>query len=103
VSHEDGWLLQLAYDSFIVFDNPRDSQSLDRGGILVERLYLDLKTRVGGGEHAVAAVLVVLDPVLPAAGCHPEAVNQHDGVWGGWVGGVLGSHGDPPNVAIPSK
>src|SRR3712207_7337890 len=44
--------------------------------------------RSGGGEHAVAAALVVLDPLLPAAGGYPESVDQHDGVWGGRVGGV---------------
>src|SRR5215212_3521839 len=103
VSNEDGWLLQLAYDSFVVLDDPRDSQSLDRRGVFVEGLYLYLQARICGGEHAVSVVLVVLDPVLPATGCHPESVNQDDGVWSGWIGGLLGSHGGPPNVAIPSK
>src|SRR5829696_8056059 len=98
VSHEDGWLLQLAYDAFVVLDDPRDGQSFDRGGVLVERLDLYLKARVGRGEHTVAAALVVLDPVLPATGCHPQPVNQEDGVRGARVGGVLGSHGGPPNV-----
>jgi len=51
-----------------VLDDRRDGQSFDRGGVLVERLDLDLKAWVGGGEHAVAAILVVLDPLLPAAG-----------------------------------
>src|SRR5215212_1913517 len=92
VSNEDGWLLQLAYDSFVVFDDPRDSQSLDRGGVLVERLDLYLEARVCGGEHAVSLVLVVLDPLLPATWGHPQAVHQDDGVWSGRIGGVLGGH-----------
>ena len=95
VAHDDGWLIQLAYDALQVLDDPRDGQSLDRGGVLVERLHLYLKAWVGGGEHAVALALVVLDPLLPAAGGHPEAVNQHDGVRGGRVGGVLGGHARP--------
>jgi hypothetical protein len=82
-----------AYDALEVLDDPRDSRGLDRGGVLVERLYLYLKAWVCGGEHAVSLVLVVLDPVLPATGCHPEAVNQHDGVGRSPVGGVFGSHG----------
>ena len=94
VAHDDGWLIQLAYDALQVLDDPGDGQSLDRGGVLVERLHLDLKAWVGGGENAVALALVALDPVLPAAGGHPEAVNQDDGVRGGRVGGVLGGHGE---------
>src|ERR687890_925193 len=86
-------MIELSDDAFIVLDDPRDSQSLNRGGILVERLDLYLEAWVGGGQHAVSLVLVVLDPVLPATGCHPEAVNQDDGVRDGWIGGVLGGHG----------
>src|ERR671914_57961 len=44
------------------------------------------------GEHAVAAAFVALHPLLPATWGHPEAVDQHDGVWGIWSGGVLGGH-----------
>ena len=36
--------------------------------------------------HAVALALVALDPVLPAARGHPEAVDQDDGVWSGGCG-----------------
>jgi hypothetical protein len=75
-----------------VFDDLRDSQSLDRGWVLVERLNLYLKAWVGRGEHAVTTALVALDPLLPASGGDPQTVDQHDGVWGGWVGGVLGGH-----------
>jgi hypothetical protein len=32
VAHDDRGVLQLAYDVLKVFDNPRDSQSLNRGG-----------------------------------------------------------------------
>jgi hypothetical protein len=52
------------------------------------------KPGIGGGEHAVSLALVTLDPLLPAAGDHPEAVDQDDGVWSvGCVGGILGGHG----------
>jgi hypothetical protein len=90
VAHEDGWLLQLSYDSFVVFDNPKDSPSLNRGGVFVERLDLYLEARVCGGERTVALALVVLDPVLPASGGHPEAVDQNYGVGGSRIGAVVG-------------
>ena len=51
-------------------------------GIRVESLDLDLEPRIGGRDHAVALALVVRDPVLPAPGGDPEAVNQDDGVGG---------------------
>jgi hypothetical protein len=70
-----------------------DGERLYGGGVLAERLDLDLEAWVGGGEHAVAAALVALDPLLPTSGGHPEAVDQNDGVWGGRIWGVLGGHG----------
>jgi hypothetical protein len=92
VAHEDGRLIQLAYDAFVVLNNPRDGQRFDRGWVLVERLDLNLEARVCGGEHAVTLALVVLDPLLPASWGHPQAVDQDDGVRGARVGGVLGVH-----------
>src|SRR5215204_7094871 len=68
-------------------------QSLDRGGVLAQRLDLDLKAWVGRGEHAVTLAFVTLDPLLPASWGHPESVDQDDGVWSGRIGGVLGGHG----------
>src|SRR5215203_650001 len=68
-------------------------QSLDRGGVLAQRLDLDLKAWVGRGEDAVTLAFVTLDPLLPASGGHPESVDQDDGVWSGRIGGVLGGHG----------
>src|SRR5215203_4771307 len=67
-------------------------QSLDRGGVLAQRLDLDLQAWVGRGEHAVALAFVTLDPLLPAAWGHPESVDQYDGVWGARIGSVLGGH-----------
>src|SRR5215207_1256140 len=55
-------------------------QVLDRGRVGVQGLDLDLETRVGRGEHAVALLLVVGLPVLPTAWGHPEAMDQDDGV-----------------------
>jgi hypothetical protein len=68
-------------------------KALDRRGVLAQSLNLDLKARVSRGKHAVAAALVALDPLLPAARGHPEAVDQDDGVGKGLVGGVLCGHG----------
>jgi hypothetical protein len=93
VAHDDRRALQLAYDALQVLDDGGNRQRLDRGGILAQRLYLDFQTGVGWGEHAVAAALVALDPLLPAARGHPEAVDQDDGVRSGLVGGVLCGHG----------
>src|SRR5918995_2426540 len=78
-----------------MLDDRRDGQSLYRGGVFVQRLNLDLKAWVCGSHHAVSLVLVVLDPVLPAAGGHPEPMDQDDGVWSARIRGiVLGGHED---------
>jgi hypothetical protein len=53
---------------------------MPRSGLLPQSLHLDLQARVSRGEHTVAAALVALDPLLPPARCHPEAVYEHDGV-----------------------
>jgi hypothetical protein len=92
VAHDDRRFVKLAYDALEVLDDRRDSQSLNRGGILVERFDLDLKAWVGGGEHTVTTALVALDPPLPASGGDPQTVDQHDGVRSGRGGGVLSSH-----------
>ena len=51
-----------------MFDDSGDGERLDRGRVLSQCLDLYLKTWVGRGEHAVAASLVVMDPLLPASG-----------------------------------
>src|SRR3712207_1572130 len=95
VAHDDRRALQLAYDTLVVLDDCGDRQRLDRGGVLVQRLYLYLQAGVGRSEHAIAAALVALDPVLPASWGHPEPVDQDDGVWSTRIRGVvLGGHGD---------
>jgi hypothetical protein len=53
---------------------------------------------LGRRENAVTTALVTLDPLLPASGCDPQTVDQHDGVRGGRGGSVLGSH----NVLLES-
>ena len=55
----------------------------NRGGIGAQRLDLDLEAGVGRGVHGEALGLVVGLPVLPRAGCHPEAVDEDDRVGGG--------------------
>jgi hypothetical protein len=70
------------------------------GGVLAQRLDPALEAWVGRGQHTVALVLVALDPLLPASRGHPEAEDQHDRVGGSRIGGVLGSHGSPPDVGI---
>ena len=44
------------------------------------------KSRVARRENAVTPALVVGDPILPAAWCHPESVNLDDGVRVGRIG-----------------
>src|SRR5918997_6763574 len=93
VAHGDRGAIQLAYDAFEVLDDGGDGQGHDGGGVLAQGLDLYLQAGVRGCEHAEALALVALDPPLPAARGHPEAVDQHDGVGGGPVDGVLGGHG----------
>ena len=57
----------------------------DHRRVGVQRLDLDLETRIRGREDLEAALLVVGDPVLPAARGHPEAVDEDDGVGKGGV------------------
>src|SRR5829696_1236645 len=93
VAHDDRWALQLAYDTLVVLHDCRDRQRLDRGGVLVQGLYLYLQAGVGRSEHAIALALVALDPVLPASWGHPEPMDQDDGVWSTRITGVvLGDH-----------
>src|SRR5829696_8869712 len=95
VAHDDRRALQLAYDTLVVLHDCGDRQRLDRGGVLVQRLYLYLQAGVGRSEHAIAAALVALDPVLPASWGHPEPMDQDDGVWRTrFRGVVLGGHED---------
>src|SRR3712207_2747073 len=95
VAHDDRRALQLAYDTPVMLHDCGDRQPLDRGGVLVERLYLYLQAWVGWSEHAIAAVLVALDPVLPASWGHPQSVDQDDGVWSTRIRGVVvGGHED---------
>src|SRR5215218_6077439 len=95
VAHENRRLVELSDDAFVVLDYGGDRKRLDRRGVLVERLDLYLKAWVGRSEHAIAAALVALDPVLPASGGHPEPMDQDDGVWSTRIRGVvLGGHED---------
>jgi hypothetical protein len=68
VAHDDRSSIELAYDVFEVLDDCRDGQSLNRGGILVERFDLDFKAWVGRRENAVTTALVALDPTSPSFG-----------------------------------
>src|SRR5215211_9407287 len=95
VAHENRRLVELSDDAFVVLDYGGDRKRLDRRGVLVERLDLYLEAWVGRSEHAIAAALVALDPVLPASGGHPEPMDQDDGVWSTRIRGVvLGGHED---------
>src|SRR3712207_2655029 len=42
VAHDNRRALQLAYDTLVVLHDRGDRQRLDRGGVLVQRLYLYL-------------------------------------------------------------
>ncbi len=63
-----------------VVDGVGDGQVGDDLGVGPQSLDLDVEARVTGGQHGVALCLVVGDPVLPAAGGHPQAVHEHDGL-----------------------
>src|SRR5215204_5472557 len=80
VAHDDRRALELSYDTLVVLHDCGDRQRLDRGGVLVQRLYLCLQAGVDRSEHVIAAALVALDPVLPASWGHPEPMDQDDGV-----------------------
>ena len=73
-------LIEIADDPLEVLDARRDRHALDRRGVGVQRLDLDIEPGVGGGDHAQPLGLVALDPVLPTPGCDPEAVDQDDRV-----------------------
>jgi hypothetical protein len=92
VAHDDRGSVELVYDALVVLDYGGDGQRLYRGGVLAQCLNLDLETWVGWGKYTVAAPLVVIDPLLPAAGGHPQTVDQDDGVQGARIRCVLGGH-----------
>src|ERR671920_2122378 len=94
VAHDDRGAVELAYDAFEMLGYCGDPQGLDGGWVLAQGLDLYLQARVCGGENAVSLVLVALDPLLPAAGGHPESVNQDDGVRSGSLRGAVVSHED---------
>ena len=79
VAHEDRRLVELSDDVLVTLDDGWNGQRLDRAGIGVERLDLALEAGVGRCQHAVAALGVAVDPVLPTARSHPQSVNQDDG------------------------
>src|SRR5215208_3953128 len=104
VAHDDRRLVELIDDAPYVLDDGGDGKLLDRGGVLAQPFDLALEARVGRGQHAVTAALVTLDPLLPASGGHPEAVDQDDGIWSvGCVGGVLCGHGSATSVWIEGR
>lgn len=80
MAHDDRWLRQRPDDCFEVFDDGRDGECGDDVRVGLECLDLDLEAGVAGCEDAEALLLVVGDPVFPAAGRDPEAVDQDDGV-----------------------
>jgi hypothetical protein len=49
VAHDDRWFVELTDDALEVLDDGGDGQRLYRGGVLAQRLDLDLKAWVGGG------------------------------------------------------
>jgi len=80
VAHDDRRAVQGGDDGGEVIDGLGDGEVRDDLRVLAQRLDLDLEPRVGRGHDGEALLLVVLDPALPAAGGHPEAVDEDDGV-----------------------
>ena len=78
VAHEDRRRVERRDDRLQMRDDRRNCEPLDRRWVGVERLDLDLETRVCRDEDLVAPRLIVRNPVLPTARRQPEAVDQHD-------------------------
>jgi hypothetical protein len=55
-----------------------DSGFGDDLGLVAERFHLDLEPGVGRRDDLIPLRPVVLHPAVPAAGGHPQAVNEHD-------------------------
>lgn len=78
MANDDWGALQLVDDAPYVLDDGGNGQRLYGRGVFAQRLDLDSKAWVSRSEHAVAATLVALYPLLPATWGNPEAVDQDD-------------------------
>src|SRR5262245_18191220 len=76
MTHKDRGRLALADNAFEVRHERGNREALDGRWIAVERLDLDLESRIRRREDAIAPGLIARDPVLPASRRHPEAMNQ---------------------------
>src|SRR5581483_12463088 len=79
VAHDDRRAVEALDDALDVLDDPGNGLLGDHLRVLPQRLDLDLEAGVGGGQDPVALLLVVGDPVLPAAGGHPQPMDENDG------------------------
>jgi hypothetical protein len=63
------------------------------GGRVAAQIF-DVRVHVwpGGSDHAVPAILVAIDPVLPTEWCQPKPVDQDDGSVGGGRVGRIGDY-----------
>ena len=88
-----GFLSSLPDDVGVEVDDLVDAEVLERTRIVPHGVGV-LEAGPAARDDVVAALLVALDPVLPAQGVHPQAVNEDDR-----VGRVrienLGGHGIP--------
>ena len=91
VAHDDRRTVQAADDVGEVLDGLGDGQVGDDLGALPEGLDLDLEPGVGRCQDGEPLLLVAVDPALPAAGRHPQSVDEDDGVGRGGSGRV--AHG----------
>ena len=90
MAHDDRRLFELADDPLVMFDDLRNAEPGERGRIATQLLDVAFDSGPAAGDHAVAAVGITLDPVFPAEGCHPQAVDEDDGVGRVRLGGVCG-------------
>src|SRR4051812_20654032 len=58
----------------------RDADPGDSGRVAAQFVDISLHAGPSAGDHAVTAVGVALDPVLPTEGGHPQPVDEDDGV-----------------------
>jgi len=107
VAHDDRRSVESLDHSGEVVDRLRDRRLGDHRRVLPERLHLDLEAGVGGREDPEALGFVVGDPVLPASGGHPQAVDQDDRVGAGRVASELMESswvvGSPVQLGCPGQ
>ena len=80
VTHDDRRSIEPADDLTVVIHDFFDTQMINRAGVGTKLLDVDVHSRPRGGQHAVAAGAVAIDPMLPTQRRHPKPVDKDDRV-----------------------